>query len=118
MIQDEIKQETIIFGSLEEVDETLDNSAAALLETEEKNLVLNTNLELDLQIEQMMEKNGHLWQCKVCGKTSRDKTSIKMHTETHIVGASHTCDICNKTCPNRNSLRVHKQRNHNKRSPM
>ena len=76
-----------------------------LLKMEEDNLVLNTNL--DLQIEQMIEKNEGLWKCKVCGKTSRPKNIIKRHAETHIEGVSHSCHICNKTLSNRPSLKVH-----------
>ena len=54
--------------SQEELADTLDSTDVAFVKTEEYNLVLDTNLELDLQIEQMIEKNEGLRQCKVCGK--------------------------------------------------
>merc|ERR1719186_325747 len=41
------------------------NIDVALVPTEEDTLVLNTNLELDLQIEKMIEKKEGVWQCKV-----------------------------------------------------
>merc|ERR1719186_254137 len=103
----ETNQQESIIDSLEEMDDTFANSDVALVQTEEDNLVLNTNLELDLQIEQMIEKNGGLWQCKVCGKTAKDKSHIREHAETHIEGVSHSCHICSKTLSTRNSLRKH-----------
>merc|ERR1712096_54239 len=109
------QQESII-DSLEELADTFANSDVALVQTEEDKLVLNTNLDLDLQIEQMIEKNGGLWQCKVCGKTTKQKGDIKNHAETHIEGLSHTCHICNKTCSTRNSLKVHIIDNHSELS--
>ena len=74
---------------------------------EEDNLVLNSNLELDLQIEQMIEKNEGLWQCKVCDKIMQHKRDIVRHAEAHIEGVSHACGICNKTLSTKNSLRKH-----------
>ena len=78
-----------------------------LVQTEEENLVLNTNLKIDLHIEQMIEKKDGLWQCKACGKTAVQKQVMKKHAETHIEGISHNCYICNKTLSTKNSLRVH-----------
>jgi len=98
--EDPIKQESMFDSS----SDTFDNNDVAPIKMED-NLVLNTNL--DLQIEQMIEKNEGLWQCKVCGKTSRPKNIIKRHAETHIEGVSHSCHICNKTLSNRPSLKVH-----------
>ena len=53
-------QQERIFKSLEELGETFDTSDVAFVQTDEVNLVLNTNLELDLQIQQMIEKNEGL----------------------------------------------------------
>jgi len=92
---------------LEELADSFANSDVSLVQTEEDNLLLNTNLELDLQIEQMIEKNEELWQCKVCGNTAKLKRNLQNHVETHIEGISHTCHVCNKTCSTRNSLKVH-----------
>ena len=47
-------------------------------------IVMNTNHELKLQLEQMTEKNGGAWTCKNCGKTATLKRDILRHAETHI----------------------------------
>jgi len=103
-------------GALDNCDVAFDNSDVALdksnialvkTESEEDKLVLNTNIELDLQIEQMIEKNLGLWQCKVCGKTKKKKSHLKEHTETHIEDVSHTCHVCNKTVSTRKTLKEH-----------
>jgi hypothetical protein len=71
-----------------------------------------TEIELDQQIEQMIEKkieeNRKLWKCKVCGKTMEQKGKMKLHAETHMWGMiSHTCHICNKVCSTRRTLKEH-----------
>ena len=73
----------------------------------DSNLVLDTNSELDNQIEGMIEKYENLWKCKVCEKTSKQKGNIKNHVEMHIEGMSHACKICGKTFPNRLGVQVH-----------
>merc|ERR1719186_818 len=91
------------------------NRDVTLVKTED-NLVLNSNLEIDLQIEQMIEKNEGLWHCKVCGKTNNYESNMKQHAETHIEGVSHTCHICNKTFSTRKSLKVHIGNSHSELS--
>ena len=73
---------------------------------------MNTNNEVDLQADQMMEKNEGMWNCKVCGKKSAKKQMIKRHTETHMEGVSHACHNCSKTFSTRNNLRIHISRIH------
>jgi ribosomal protein L37AE/L43A len=74
---------------------------------DEGNSHLDTNNEILVQLEQMIEKNEGLWKCKVCGKTAANKTNLKHHAETHIEGVSHACHICSKTFPTRLYLRQH-----------
>ena len=74
--------------------------------------MFDTNLELDLQLEQMIEKNEGQWKCKVCGKTKKHKGHIKEHAETHISGGLHTCIICDKSGMNRKALKNHHYRLH------
>ena len=105
------------FDPLEEVADNQDiNSDVTFNKPEEDDLVLNTNIGLDLQIEQIIEKKEGLWQCKVCGKTARDKRNTRLHAEIHIKGVSHICHICNKTLRTRDSLRVHIRNYHSELS--
>ena len=87
----------VFIKSNKDLTENLADNEVVFVGTNEDNLV-NTNLELDLQIEQMIEKREGLWQCKQCGKTAskNHKDNIRSHVETHIKGVSHTCKICNK----------------------
>ena len=91
---------------------SFDTSDHALDKRDEEDLLLNTNIELDHQIEQMIEKNDGLWKCKVCGKTTKYVHVIKNHAETHIEGVSHTCHICNKSSSTRVALKIHINDNH------
>ena len=72
-----------------------------------ENVAYNINFALDAQIENIIERNGQLWECKVCSKTSNRKGHMKEHAETHIEGSSQICHICNNTLSTRNSLRLH-----------
>ena len=88
------------------------NSEHAIVQRDDEVLVLNTNIGVDHQIDQMIEKNDGLWQCKVCGKTTHKSNVIRNHAETHIEGVSHSCHICNKTSTTRKALKVHIIDNH------
>ena len=46
-------------------------------------------------MENLIEKNGDVWKCKVCAKTSTQKRAAKYHAETHM-GVYHVCHICSK----------------------
>ena len=102
-----IPLEESVFTSVEELPDTLMDREASSVKTEETQTFLMTNQELDIQIEQMMEKTGGFWTCKVCGKITKRRLIIKDHIETHIEGVSHTCHICSKISTTRNSLKVH-----------
>ena len=78
----------------------------------EENVQLRANKQLSLQIDQIVEKNGGVWQCKICGRTTHRRDHITQHAETHIEGMSHDCYICSKTFSNRHCLRMHKRRQH------
>ena len=74
---------------------------------ENKILNIKINNDIDFQVEQMIEKSNGVWNCKVCRKTTNQRTNIRQHAETHIEGMSHACHICAKTHANRHSLRSH-----------
>jgi hypothetical protein len=96
-----------ILDSLGNLADTLNTNEFDLIQSDEFNAVVNTNDHLDLQIDQMIKKNGSLWECTVCGKIANQKCNIKKHTETHIEGISHTCHICSKSSSTRAALQVH-----------
>lgn len=51
--------------------------------------------------------------CKVCPRTSRDRSGISTHIETHFDGLSFICDLCTKEFKSREGIRKHKQRHAN-----
>ena len=63
--------------------------------------------ELKVKIEELIERNEGLWKCKQCGKTVAQKSYMKYHVETHIVGVTHRCKICSKTFDTRFNLQQH-----------
>ena len=73
---------------------------------------IQTNVDLDLQVQQMIDKNEGVWNCKVCGKTTIQKQHIKQHAEQHIGGLSLACNICSKIFTNRHNLGCHISKNH------
>jgi hypothetical protein len=76
--------------------------------------------ELDRQVAELMVSNFDAvaakttWQCAQCHFSSKIRSTVKEHIETHISGFTHQCQYCVKTCKTRNALRVHTIRAHNK----
>ena len=110
--KDSNEQESISDLMEEELADSFDTKDGILVKVEENNPILNTNHELHLQKDQMMEKTEGGWKCKVCGKTSDHRRVILSHTETHIEGVSYICHICSKTCSTRQYLSVHMSNMH------
>lgn len=55
----------------------------------------------------MIEKNGDIWSCIVCGKIASDpktKANLKRHTETHIKDIPWPCNICGKVSGSKSGL--------------
>ena len=91
------------------LDHAADYSA---LEISYENIESTTQNELDLQLQEMVEKNDGVWRCKTCEKTSSKRGLIQRHAETHIKEMIQTCYVCSKTFGTRVGLRVHKHRHH------
>ena len=70
--------------------------------------------ELESILESFMSEKNRVHTCKQCGKTTRDRTNLKEHIETHIEGLQFECDHCNKTFTTTCSLRKHKRICHRK----
>ena len=65
--------------------------------------------ELESEIAAMMRKLGAMWECIVCGKSSKYKSDIRRHIESmHITSPGFNCDFCDKISPTREALRQHK----------
>ena len=88
----------------------------ALNSSQEDNFVVASKEDLDRKIDQMIEKNDELWQCKVCGKMVKKRQDVRNHAETHIEGIAHACHICNKSSSTRSALRMHIMDNHSQLS--
>jgi len=78
-----------------------------LIGVKAENVQVNADYELDLEIQEMIEKHERHWKCKVCGKTAVNKQDIKNHAEIHIKGKLHACQLCTKSFSNRPNLRNH-----------
>jgi hypothetical protein len=110
-VSDIVDQEGIADTFEDQVD-TIDTWNAPLVKANDNNVAVSTNHELDLQIDQMIEKREGVWNCKVCAKQAASKQVIMNHSETHVVGVTHVCHICNKTASTRVSLKMHISNNH------
>jgi len=72
------------------------------------------NLELDQQLEKLVEKSEGLWKCKICKKTSNNKSNMLVHAEIHVEGNIHSCNVCVKTFNTRDGLKTHVKDIHSK----
>ena len=64
-------------------------------------------MDIQVQVEEMVEKKKGDLKCKVCGKTGKHKGNLQKHVETHIDGMSHACNFCSRIFLNRPSLKKH-----------
>lgn len=76
------------------------------------------DLELDRRCSEYMVSNFDAltsktnWQCTQCQFSSKIKSTMKEHVETHITEFTHQCPFCQKICTTRNALRGHTLRAH------
>ena len=81
-------------------------------ETMTNNIKLKTNIDIDFQVKDLIEKGEGVWKCKMCEKSLKNNGHIIEHVETHIEGLSYVCDMCGKTLSTRSSLRTHRRKFH------
>ena len=93
-----------VFPTMEDISD--EQEFIKLIKTKEENTHYENN-ELDLRIEEMIEKHESMFKCKVCGKTVKWKGEMKKHAETHIEGIFHACQVCSKMFPTRHNLQTH-----------
>ena len=83
-----------------------ENSAVSCLDNDGEG---DTDIDqLLMQISEITERVDGFYKCKVCGKTSKDKTNLGKHIEKHFEGLSFRCKMCKKTFRSREALRQHK----------
>ena len=66
------------------------------------------------KIEALIEKNGEVWRCVVCGKSadeSKARDRLKNHVQIHM-DLTHACDVCGKTCNTKSALGQHMYKQH------
>ena len=61
------------------------------------NLESSDKSEINMKINELLTKSDGLFRCRSFGKSSKDKTNMKRHIETHIEGLSYSCQMCDKT---------------------
>ena len=69
-----------------------------------------TDIEAKRAVEDLVYKEGDLWYCKACNKSSKHSGQIRWHVETHIEGLSYPCPVCSDTFRSRQSLSNHNRR--------
>ena len=69
---------------------------------------LDSNHELNITIESLLEKIDGTYSCKMCNQKSTHKATLKRHIEgKHTQGGSHPCQICGKIFRSSHYLNVH-----------
>ena len=63
-------------------------------------------------VDEIVTKDGDIWLCKTCGKTTKTSGQIRLHAEIHIEGLSFPCLLCDSTFRSRKSLCDHKYHKH------
>ena len=74
----------------------------------------DTNTELDVIINTMLQKINGIWKCTKCGFTDKRNLpfKVKRHIETHIDGIAHPCGHCGKVYRSRGALQSHIVKHH------
>ena len=120
---DGLFKQTDSTDSTEEFQETVDNFKlkTPFKPRQEKKVVHPTTTlvnqlssidDVKATVDELLERDGELWICKTCGKSSSRKSDMNKHVEIHIEGLSYGCQLCGQTFRSRNILNHHKIKNH------
>ena len=60
------------------------------------------------KISKIIYKSDDLWNCFVCGRTTKKSSDIRRHAELHIEGLAFNCPLCDQTFQSRTKLKHHK----------
>merc|ERR1712142_177149 len=103
---------TVVYSDVKNY--SLTQGKEAIATVEEPYTLYANNLDLENQLEELIEKSGVNWKCRICGKTSNKKQIIKRHSEIHVEGIIHTCIVCKKPFSTKNALTTHMINIHSK----
>jgi hypothetical protein len=72
-------------------------------------VTIDNNIDdLEAKINSLIEKAfDQDFRCTMCGKTSKKRSDMVRHVETHIEGVSYPCGQCGKVARSSNALRQH-----------
>ena len=88
-------QSTEVDVTSENIDIPIKEESVAEVSNRPPTLQDPTNLsEVNRKIEELMERIDWMWNCKLCGKSSKRKQDLQKHVETHIEGLSFPCLAC------------------------
>ena len=92
-----------------------DNAAqeqqTSLPKTEAQDMIKNPKMHEKVEnVENVLLKNGEVWECTLCGKQSQYKFNMRKHAEIHI-GGDFSCNECGKSFKTSAIFNNHKYRN-------
>ena len=63
-------------------------------------------------IDKLIDYEGELWICKMCGRTAKQVGQIRQHAEIHMTNLSFPCQECDESFSTRKKLAYHMQKIH------
>ena len=63
-------------------------------------------------IDKLIDNDGEVWICKICGRTAKQVGQIRQHVEIHMNDLSFSCQECDENFQTRKKLAYHMQKIH------